>query len=76
MSAEQLRKTFEEDATAVFKAFIDGLGEIDRAGGSVSITLEEIGLKGDEVNKKDRKYLSYRVALSFILSKPHFNYLH
>jgi|GEM_PF-5322174 len=47
LTGDQLRKTFAEDSTQVFEKFIKGLGNVD----SVSATLEQFGLKGDEINK-------------------------
>lgn len=47
----QLQKTFKEDATSVFQAFINGLGNIQRSGGSTTKALEAFGLKGDEILK-------------------------
>lgn len=51
MTGDQLRKTFEEDSTQVFQAFVNGLGDIQRSGGDTTKTLEAFGLKGDEVLK-------------------------
>jgi TP901 family phage tail tape measure protein len=51
MTGEQLQKTFKEDATGVFQSFIEGLGDIQRAGGSTTEALEAFGLKGDEILK-------------------------
>ena len=51
MTGEQLQKTFKDDATAVFEAFIGGLNRIQESNGNVSQALETFGLKGDEVNK-------------------------
>lgn len=51
LTGDQLKKTFEEDSTQVFTKFLEGLREVDRGGGSITQTLETLGLKGDEVNK-------------------------
>lgn len=51
IAADQLQSTFAEDSTAVFQAFINGLGEIQAAGGSTTEALEAFGLSGDEINK-------------------------
>jgi len=51
MSRQELKQTFETDATLVFQRFIEGLGDVAKTGGSVSGELEKLGLKGDEVNK-------------------------
>lgn len=51
MTGDQLRKTFKEDSTAVFTAFVEGLGRVNAKGGSVSATMAKLSLIGDEVNK-------------------------
>ncbi len=51
IAGDQLRQTFEEDATGVFQSFIQGLGDIQRAGGDVTAALAAFGLKGDEILK-------------------------
>ncbi|MHA1347771.1 MAG: phage tail tape measure protein, partial [Candidatus Heimdallarchaeaceae archaeon] len=51
ITGDQLKKTFEEDSTAVFQAFIEGLGEIENQGGSTTEALAAFGLKGDEILK-------------------------
>jgi len=51
IAGEDLRKTFEEDSTRVFQAFVEGLGRIDAAGGSTTKALEAFNLKGDEILK-------------------------
>jgi len=51
LTGAELKQTFEEDSTKAFQLFIEGLGRISEEGGSVSLALEEVGLKGDEVNK-------------------------
>lgn len=51
MTGEMLRKTFKEDSVEVFRAFIEGLGKIDQAGGSSTEALAAFGLKGDEILK-------------------------
>lgn len=48
---DQLRQAFEEDAAAVFQQFIEGLGRIDEAGGSVNATLEALGLADQRILK-------------------------
>lgn len=50
-TGDELRKTFETDATEVFESFIIGLNRIKDAGGSVTLALEQLNLKGDEINK-------------------------
>lgn len=51
MTGDELKQTFETDATLVFQKFVEGLGDVKKGGGSVADTLEIFGLKGDEVNK-------------------------
>ena len=51
MTGEQLRTTFKENSVEVFKAFIEGLGRIESAGGSSTTALAAFGLKGDEILK-------------------------
>lgn len=46
-----LQETFAQDKTKVFQLFVEGLGKVGDAGGSVAAELEKLGLKGDEVNK-------------------------
>lgn len=49
LTGEQFKKTFEEDATKGFQVFIEALGRLPS--NQLSLELEKIGLKGDEVNK-------------------------
>lgn len=51
IAGEDLRRTFEEDSVSVFQAFIEGLGEIEEAGGDVTSALAAFGLQGDEILK-------------------------
>lgn len=51
MTGEQLRTTFKENSVEVFRAFIEGLGRIESAGGSSTTALAAFGLKGDEILK-------------------------
>lgn len=51
LTGDQLRKTFKEDATAVFTAFVGGLAEVQKSGGNVTKTLAQFNLKGDEISK-------------------------
>lgn len=44
MSVSAFTALFEEDAAAALVTFIEGLGNLDEAGGSVFATLEELGL--------------------------------
>lgn len=48
---DDLVKVFEENAVDAFDLFVQGLGRVNDAGGSVSDVLEVFSLKGDEVNK-------------------------
>lgn len=45
LSVEELRTQFKEDSGGVLFKFIEGLHEIDKAGGSVIGTLNELGIK-------------------------------
>lgn len=49
LTGEQLKKTFEEDATKGFQIFIEALGKIPS--NKISLQLEALKLTGDEVNK-------------------------
>ncbi len=48
-TAKALKEGFATDPTAVFKALIDGLGRINKEGGSVAGALEALGLEGVRV---------------------------
>lgn len=43
-SAGEFRQAFEKDASKAFLSFVEGLGEIDEAGGNVFQTLKDLGL--------------------------------
>ena len=45
MTSEQFTKVFEEDATAAFTAFINGLGAVKAEGGNVASTLQGMGVE-------------------------------
>ena len=51
LTNKELTETFATDATKVFQLFLKGLGKVDKEGGSVRSTLEEVGLTGIRVNK-------------------------
>ena len=51
IAGDQLKQTFEEDSTAVFQAFVNGLGDIEEQGGSTTEALATFGLAGDEILK-------------------------
>jgi len=51
LTGEQLKRTFDEDATAVFQAFVEGIGRAVAGGASASEMLERFGLQGDEILK-------------------------
>lgn len=51
IAGDQLQKTFDDNATEVFQSFIEGLGNLDGGAKEIIATLEQLGLKGDEVNK-------------------------
>lgn len=50
-SGESLREQFGDDAVKVFQSFVKGLDKVQKAGGSVAFALEDLNLKGDEINK-------------------------
>ena len=47
MSAEEFAQTWQDKPIVAFKAFIDGLNEIEKSGGSAVSTLEEMGITGE-----------------------------
>lgn len=49
LTAEALRQGFQEDPTAIFKALIEGLKQVNERGGSVAGALEAMGLEGVRV---------------------------
>ncbi|XID91033.1 phage tail tape measure protein [Paenibacillaceae bacterium WGS1546] len=51
MSAAEFQRAFKEDAAGAIVSFIEGLGEIDKAGGNVFGVLDELGLS--EVRLRD-----------------------
>ena len=51
MTGDQLTKTFQTDASAVFQSFISGLGRAGESGKDMTAELEQMGLKGIRVNK-------------------------
>ena len=51
LTEQQLQRTFKDKADVVFQSFLTGLNKIDQGGGNMIATLEEFGLKGEEVNK-------------------------
>jgi len=51
MTEQQLKATFKDNAEGVFQSFLTGLNKIDKSGGDMIATLEDFGLKGEEVNK-------------------------
>lgn len=46
MSAEDFRAAWQEDAAGALTAFVAGLGQIQESGGSVGMTLDDLGIKG------------------------------
>jgi TP901 family phage tail tape measure protein len=44
MSAEQFRVAYQNNATGAIVAFVEGLGKIEKSGGSVIGTLDELGI--------------------------------
>ena len=51
LTGDQLKKTFETDASKVFELFIGGLGVAGKAGKDVTAELSAMGLSGIRVNK-------------------------
>ena len=46
LTGDELKKTFKEDATEVFRLFVKGLGDVNEQGGSVNQQLKALGLSG------------------------------
>ena len=53
MSADEFAAAFNEDASGAMYSFIEGLGEIQKEGGSVNQTLKELGIN----NVRDKQLL-------------------
>lgn len=51
LAVQDLQKAFGEDPVRVFRLFVEGLQNVNRAGGNASQTLALFGLRGDEINK-------------------------
>jgi TP901 family phage tail tape measure protein len=51
MTSEEVEKAFGDRPVELFRRFLKGLQDIDEAGGSIAIALEQFGLMGDEINK-------------------------
>jgi TP901 family phage tail tape measure protein len=51
LTGDQLRQTFEQDATSVFVSFVEGVGAAVESGESAAEVLERFGLKGEELLK-------------------------
>ena len=51
MTGQELRKTFEQDATRVFQAWVEGIGRMTSRGQSAAAILERFNLSGQEVLK-------------------------
>lgn len=51
IAGDQLKKTFEDDASGVLQSFLAGLGNLEGGTSAIFKALEDFGLKGDEVNK-------------------------
>lgn len=50
MTAEQFQTAWGQDAVGALSAFIDGLGQIERNGGSAAAVLAEIGIKEERMS--------------------------
>ncbi len=46
MSADEFARAWREDPSKALKAFIDGLAEVDKAGGSTEKVITELGMEG------------------------------
>lgn len=51
IASKDLKGAFAENSTAVFQKFIEGLGLIEKAGGSTTAELKKFGLRGEEILK-------------------------
>lgn len=51
LTGAELKRTFDEDATAVFQRFVEGIGQAVAGGASAAEMLERFDLQGDEVLK-------------------------
>jgi len=51
IAGDDLGRTFSEDKILVFQKFVEGLGAVEKSGGSVAEALSLLGLRGDEINK-------------------------
>ena len=51
IAGDQLKQTFEEDATGVFRSFLSGIGNLEGGTSAIFKALKDFGLEGDEVNK-------------------------
>ncbi|WPZ33229.1 phage tail tape measure protein [Thalassobaculum sp. OXR-137] len=51
IAGDQLRQTFEQDATSVFVSFVEGVGAAVESGESAAEVLERFGLQGEELLK-------------------------
>lgn len=58
ISGEKFRQVFEEDGGEALLLFTEGLGEIDKSGGNVASTLDNLGLKGTRVQDSLRRAAS------------------
>lgn len=50
IAQDQLKETFEKDATQVFNKFIKGVARLEKGGAPIADVLGTIGLSGDRVN--------------------------
>lgn len=51
IAGDQLKQTFQDDATGVLQSFLSGLNNLEGGTSAIFAALEGFGLKGDEVNK-------------------------
>jgi len=50
IAGKDLRKTFKEDAAAVFQKFVNGLAKVEKGGGNLVAVMGALGLEGLRVN--------------------------
>lgn len=51
MAGDQLKRTFQTDATSVFQSWISGVGRVIEGGETAASVLDKFGLRGEEVLK-------------------------
>ncbi|MCP3943223.1 MAG: phage tail tape measure protein [Desulfobacteraceae bacterium] len=51
LTGDELKKTFREDSTKVFQAWLSGIGQVIEGGASAEEVFSKFGLKGEEILK-------------------------